>query len=85
MKKAIMFLLFLSVILTSCSDATIGKLTSYGSNASVKCYSGGTLIYDGVSTGKVKSEAQSDGYFFRDKESNLMKEVSGDCIITYLN
>ena len=33
--------------------------------------------------GKVQSEANSDGYFFKDKASEKLMKVSGDCVITY--
>ncbi len=35
------------------------------------------------STGKVESSDSSDGYFFVDAKDNKLKEVSGNCIITY--
>lgn len=80
--KRYLLLVFL-LPLVGCTDASRGKITSLGSSATIKCYSGGTLIYDGRSTGKVRSEAQSDGYYFRDEATSKMKEVSGDCDITY--
>jgi len=51
--------------------------------AYVKCYSGGKLIFDSESDGKVFSEEGSDGYVFIDKKDGKLKEVSGDCIISY--
>tara|TARA_R110001606_G_scaffold134259_1_gene270604 strand:- start:17616 stop:17873 length:258 start_codon:yes stop_codon:yes gene_type:complete len=84
MKKITLALALTSIItLTACTDATMGKLTSLGDSASVKCWSGGTLIFDGKSTGKVQSEKSSDGYFFKDAKDNKFKEVSGNCVITY--
>lgn len=71
------------ILLAGCTDATVGKLKALGSSAHIECYSGGTLIYDGRSTGKVKSETNSDGYFFVDRETGLPMEVSGNCVITY--
>lgn len=76
-------LFILCLLLGGCSDADISKITSWGSHARVKCYSGDTVIYEGESTGKVKSEERSDGYFFKDKASGLLMEVSGNCVITY--
>ena len=70
-------------LIIGCTDARMGKLTSLGSPASVQCWSGEKLIYEGRSTGKVISEENSDGYFFRDAETDEMMEVSGNCIITY--
>ena len=66
-----------------CSDAAWGKLGAYGDSAHITCYSGGKLIYDGESTGKVISESSSDGYFFKDKKDGKLKEVSGNCVIAY--
>ena len=66
-------------------DATIGKFTSLGKSAHIKCYSGGKVIFEGTSSGKVLSEKDSDGYFFKDKATGSMLEVSGDCVIRYID
>ncbi len=76
-------LILVSFIAFSCTDAQRSKIGSLGDGASVKCYSGGVVIYDGVSTGKVQSEAQSDGYYFRDANTGISMEVSGNCVIRY--
>lgn len=81
MKKLILAAII--VMLIGCTDAQRGKLTALGSSASVKCYSGGKLIYEGESTGKVSSEENSDGYYFVDKDTEETLEVSGNCIINY--
>lgn len=78
----VLFAIFVAVCLSAC-DASIGKLTNIGSSAHVTCYSGGEVIYDGYSTGKVASEEHSDGYFFKDKKTKQFVEVSGNCIIRY--
>ena len=67
----------------ACTDATCSKTLAFGSSATVECYSGGKLIYKGKSTGKVKSEETSDGYYFQDAKDQSLKEVSGNCVITY--
>jgi len=61
----------------------MGKVSAYGGSANVKCYSGTMLIYDGDSTGKVQNSQQSDGYYFVDRKDNKLKEISGNCIVTY--
>jgi len=66
-----------------CTDAQISKFQSLGDSATIKCYSGEKLIFEGKSTGKVKSEANSDGYAFKDAGDGKLKEVSGNCIIEY--
>lgn len=81
MKNLVLFALVFSVF--GCTDAAFDKVTNFGGSAEVKCFSGGVLIYDGKSTGKVISEQNSDGYAFRDSADGRLKEVSGDCIIKY--
>ena len=81
--KKLMFVFVTIIGLSACTDAGMGKITSLGSSASVKCWSGGEVIFDGRSTGKVLSEQSSDGYYFRDTRDGKMKEVSGNCVITY--
>lgn len=71
----------LALLLTGCSDANLGKMTAFGKSRSIKCYSGSKLIYSGHSTGKIKSEAQSDGYYFVEKGTGKLMEVSGNCVI----
>jgi len=79
-------LIILSVVfMVSCTDAAMGKLSAFGGSANVKCYSAEKLIYEGDSTGKVSSSSQSDGYYFVDKKDGRLKEVSGNCVITYNN
>lgn len=57
---------------------------AYGQEASITCYSGGQKIYDGVSTSKIKrASTGADGYYFRDKATGRLREVSGDCNIDY--
>ncbi len=51
--------------------------------ATVKCYSGGQLIYESRTNIKPISEEDSDGYFFRDAKTGNFIEVSADCIFIY--
>lgn len=82
MKKLFITLFLLTIILyVSCSDATISSITSYGSSAYITCYSGGKVIYDGESTGRIATIHQSDGWEFKDKKTGEFIRVSGDCII----
>lgn len=70
------------VSIGACTDAEREKYFSLGSEHSISCYSGGKLIYEGTSTGKVLSEEASDGYYFEDKKTGKLMEVSGNCVIT---
>ena len=68
-----------AVGVSACSDANISALKAWGDEAVVLAYSGGTLTYAGISTGKVDSESSSDGYYFNDKcQGGKLVEVGGD-------
>lgn len=66
----------------ACTDTTVASWTALGNEHEVKCYSGGQLVYEGRSTGRVESPANSDGWQFKDKKTGYLMEVSGDCIIS---
>ena len=72
--------MFMSI---GCTDAAAHRLGALGGSAEVRCYSGGKLTYEGVSTGRVASSTSSDGYIFVDRKDRKLREVSGDCVITY--
>ncbi len=76
-------ILLLAGIVTGCTDAQRGKLGAIGESAKVECWSGGQLIFVGVSSGKISSERNSDGYNFVDRKTDKYMEVSGNCVITY--
>ena len=61
------------------------KLSGLGNDHSVEMYSGGKLVREWTSDGKVGNESNSDGYFFMDKESRKLIEVSGDVVVTRLD
>ncbi|MDJ0726133.1 MAG: hypothetical protein QNJ38_13550 [Prochloraceae cyanobacterium] len=79
--------IILAVFSSSCSSLQTNASRTFADwtnrEASVKCYSGGKIIFDSESDGKVFSEENSDGYVFIDKADKKLKEVSGDCIISY--
>ena len=81
MKKAILGFVILSI--GACTDATRSAIAEYGSSARIVCHSGGKVIYDGCSTGKILSETNSDGWLFRDAETKRLVSVSGECLIDY--
>lgn len=80
MKKIVISLLALSVLISSCTDATMSKIGGYGETYVVKVIGPDTVItYH--STGKVISEEHSDGYYFESRETGKLVEVSGNIII----
>jgi hypothetical protein len=69
---------------TGCTDATVAKFKGLGNPHLVEMYSGGKRVRHWVSSGKVQSEENSDGYYFNDTASGKLIEVSGDVVITML-
>lgn len=66
------------------TDAQEARRDAWHSPADITCHSGGKVIYQGRSTDKVLSEENSDGYYFVDAADGLLREVSGDCVIVYI-
>jgi hypothetical protein len=80
MKKV--FFVALCLLVAGCTDTTIANLSSYGSQGHIQCYSGGKLIYEGDSTGKLQTVSNSDGWEFKDSKTGKFIRVSGDCVIS---
>lgn len=75
-------ILLTCIIFLGCTDAKQEKFFGLGNEHTIQLYSGGKLIGTWNSTGKVSSEKNSDGYFFKDKLTGNLIEISGDIIIT---
>lgn len=69
-------------LMVGCSDAWVAGFQSIGYPGHITCYSGGQIIYEGDSTGKIETETQSDGWKFMDSKTQRLVRVSGDCVIT---
>lgn len=85
MKDFIVSVLPFAVIASAvigCTDAQTAKFTALGSAGHITCYSGGKVIYEGDSTGKIGTEEHSDGWFLKDAKTGKLVRASGDCIIT---
>lgn len=81
MKTMILMVLVVSALLAGCTDATKANFGSLGTPGDVKCYSGGRIIYEGKSTGKIQTVSKSDGWEFKDAKTGKFVRVSGDCLI----
>jgi len=79
MKKTLLFVLLL---LAGCSNASRAKLLSNGRDHRIIQFSGGQKVGEWVSNGRVYTEDHSDGYYFEDKATGKIVEVSGDIQIT---
>jgi hypothetical protein len=83
-KLTLIMILTIAVFLTGCTDATRAKIGGYGDEHLIEMYSGGEKVREWTASGKVLSEKSSDGYYFNDKLTGRLVEVSGDIVITKL-
>ena len=77
--------LFIVIILGgfSCTDAQRSKIGGFGDEFKVEMINcNGTVARSWISSGKVSSEKDSDGYYFKDKKTGNLIEVTGMLIIT---
>lgn len=85
--KRIVILPLLALSLVSCSSLQNGverNLINFTNHpAHIQCYSGGTLVLDTISEGKVTDDAHSDGFFFKDSKTGKFVEVNLDCVFSY--
>lgn len=71
--------LILIFALTSCTDATLSELKSFGESALVTCYSGGETVFQTISTGKVV-QLDGGGWKFRTKDGRYIQTYA-DCFV----
>jgi len=84
MKKLIL-LSFTLLFTFSCSDAKKAKIKGRGSEFTIEMLNcDGAVVRSWISTGKARSEQNSDGYYFMDKATGLLVEVTGNIIITQI-
>jgi hypothetical protein len=74
-------MLLLILTLIACTDTQIAQVSAIGEPGHITCYSGGQVIYEGDSTGKIATEESSDGWKFMDAATQRLVRVSGDCVI----
>lgn len=84
MKRLIFLLLtlvFTLLVISACSTSDQAAIGAWGKPHHVKQFSGGILIGEWDSTGKI-SETESDGYYFEDVLTGKLVSVSGTVQIT---
>ena len=84
--KKLIFISFILFFAFSCSDAQKAKRKGRGSEFRIEMLNcDGTVARSWISSGKVRSEQRSDGYYFMDKTTGLLIEVTGNIIITQIS
>lgn len=82
MKKLSIFVACIVIsLLYSCTDTDRASFGAYGTPGHIQCYSGGKLIYEGDSSGRIQTVQNSDGWEFKEAETGKFIRVSGDCLI----
>ena len=78
--------IIISLLSVGCTDADWqGGISSLGNKHKVTLYSGGKVVKEWRSTGKVQVEDQAGGYKFVDEETGLLVRTNGDVIVELLN
>lgn len=76
-------LLILVLVNISCNDTNSLKNAGNDEEFKVEMINcDGTVAREWISNGKPKSEPNSDGYFFNNKETGKLIEVTGRIVIT---
>jgi len=76
-----LFVLTALLAVAGCTDATMAHIGQLGDQSAVQCFSGGQVVYNGTSTGKIESNANEDGIYFKEKESGKFVRLYADCIV----
>ena len=83
--KKLIFIALTILFCFSCSDAQKAKKFGRGSEFRIEMLNcDGTVARSWISTGKVQSGVNTEGYYFIDKATGLLVEVTGSIIITQI-
>ena len=87
MKKVLIFLAIVSFTMFTigCTDATRANIGAYCQQHRIRMFNGGKLVAEWISTGKVTSMSNSDGWQFMDKKTRKLVRVGGDVIIEVID
>ena len=80
MKLAATSIMLLSLV--GCASADLSSMKSWGARHHVKQFSGGVLVGEWTSKGRILNEKSSDGYYFEDAKTGNPVMVSGTVQIT---
>jgi hypothetical protein len=83
--KALLLSLLLILPAAGCSSGNYAAWSAWGKPHHIKQFSGGKLIGEWDSVGKIENESHSDGYYFEDKATRRLILVSGDVQITVID
>lgn len=70
----------LCVVASGCTDATRASFGALGSEGTITCFSGGQIVFDSRSTGKI-IQGKDGGLMFKEKSSGKYIRAYADCIV----
>ena len=83
--KRLLFISLTILFCFSCSDAQKAKKFGRGSEFRIEMLNcDGAVARSWISTGKVRHFQKSNGFYFKDKATGLLVEVTGSIIITQI-
>ena len=83
--KKLIFIALTILFCFSCSDARKAKKFGRGSEFRIEMLNcDGAVARSWISTGKVRHFQKSNGFYFKDKATGLLVEVTGSIIITQI-
>jgi len=77
-------LVVMVVFFQGCTNSDRAGLSGWGKDFRVTLYSGGTVVREWKSSGKVQSESDSDGWYFMDSDTKKLVRVSGSVVVEQL-
>jgi len=81
--KKVFLLVILMITLISCRDSTVAQYAALGEDSKIELVNAdGSVTHSWISSGKVKTEESSDGYYFMDRATEKLVRVTGNVIIT---
>ena len=84
--KNMLLVSFLILFFYACTDAKKAKIGGFGSKFQIEMLNcDGSVARTWISSGKVSSEQNSDGYYFMEEGTDKLIEVTGRLIITKIN
>ena len=84
--KNLLLVTSLILFFYACTDAKKAKIGGFGSKFQIEMLNcDGSVARTWISSGKVSSEQNSDGYYFMEEGTDKLIEVTGRLIITKIN
>ena len=81
--KKIILITTLALSFLGCRDSALAQYEALGKPSKIELLNcDGTITHSWISTGKVATEPNSDGYYFNDAKTNKLVRVSGNVVIS---